>query len=203
MEDTMLTQLRPALILLVMLTVVTGLLYPLAITGVAQVTLPGAANGSLIENNGVVIGSDLIGQNFTGDRYFQPRPSATSAPDPNDSTKTVDAPYNAGNSSGSNLGPTSRKLIDRVKGDVDRLKAEGAETIPADAVTTSGSGLDPDISPAYAALQLARVARARGLPEAAVRNLLEQQTEGRLFGILGEPQINVLKLNLALDALRA
>lgn len=199
----MLTQLRPALILLAMLTVITGLLYPFLLTGVAQVALPSQANGSLVEKNGAVVGSELIGQDFTSERYFQPRPSATSAPDPNDSTKTVDAPYNAGNSSGSNLGPTSQKLVDRVKGDVNKLKAEGAKTIPADAVTTSASGLDPHISPANAALQVARVAKARGLPEAAVRNLVEQYMEGRLLGIFGEPRVSVLKLNLALDALRA
>ena len=196
----MLTQLRPALILLVMLTVVTGLLYPLAITGVAQVTLPGAANGSLIENNGVVIGSDLIGQNFTGDRSFQPRPSATSAPDPNDSTKTVDAPYNAANSGGSNLGPTSKALADRISGDVEKLKAENpAAAVPVDLVTTSGSGLDPDISPEGALFQVPRVAKARNLPEARVRDLVVQHTQGRMAGLLGEPRVNVLVLNLALD----
>jgi K+-transporting ATPase ATPase C chain len=199
----MLTQLRPAVVLLGLMIVLTGLLYPLVITGMAQIALSGPAGGSLIEKDGVVVGSALIGQQFAADRYFQPRPSATSAPDPADASKTVDAPYNAGNSGGSNLGPTSQKLADRVKGDVEKLKAEGAVTIPADAVTTSASGLDPHISPAYATLQIARVAKARGLPETAVRNLLERETEGRLFGILGEPRVNVLKLNLALDALRS
>jgi K+-transporting ATPase ATPase C chain len=198
----MFTHLRPALVLLVLMTALTGLAYPLAFTGMAQAVLSGPANGSLIERNGVVVGSSLIGQPFTSDRYFWPRPSATSAPDPKDSSKTVDAPYNAANSSGSNLGPTSQKLVDRVKGDVEPLKAAGATVVPADAVTTSASGLDPHISPAFAALQVARVAKARGLPEQQVAALLTQQTEGRLLGFLGEPRVNVLKLNLALDGLK-
>ena len=199
----MLTQLRPALVMLMLMVLVTGLLYPLVMTGVAQVAMSRPANGSLIEMNGVVVGSELIGQAFASDRYFQPRPSATTGADPNDSSKTVDAPYNAANSMGSNLGPTSQKLIERVKGDADRLKAGGAATAPADAVTTSGSGLDPHISPANAALQVARVAKARGLTETSVGNLVAQQTEARVFGLLGEPRVNVLKLNLALDALRS
>jgi K+-transporting ATPase ATPase C chain len=203
METPMLKNMRPALVMLMLMVVTTGLIYPLLITGLAQAVMSHPANGSLVVKDGVVIGSELIGQNFADDRYFQPRPSATSAVDPADSTKTVDAPYNAANSSGSNLGPTSQKLIDRVKADTDKLKAEdGVKTVPADAVTTSGSGLDPHVSPVNAALQVARVAKARGVPETAVRGLVERQTEGRLFGILGEPRVNVLKLNLALDALK-
>jgi potassium-transporting ATPase KdpC subunit len=199
---SMLTHLRPALVLVVLMTALTGLAYPFTVTGIAQVVASGPANGSLIEKNGAVIGSSLIGQAFTSDRYFQPRPSATSAPDPADSSKTVDAPYNAANSSGSNLGPTSQKLVDRVKADAETLKAVGAVTIPADAVTTSASGLDPHISPAFAALQVARVAKARGLQDGQLTALVAQQTEGRLMGVLGEPRVNVLKLNLALDALK-
>ncbi len=196
----MLTHLRPALVLLILFTVLTGLAYPLALTEFAALALPGQANGSLVMKGGVVVGSRLIGQNFTSDHYFHGRPSATSATDPNDASKTIDAPYNAANSSGSNLGPTSAKLIERVKGDVDALHKEGIEgPVPADAVTTSGSGLDPDISPAFAEDQVARVAKARNLPDAQVRSLVAKQTEGRLFGILGEPRVNVLALNLALD----
>ena len=198
----MLTHLRPALVLLVLMTALTGLAYPFAVTGIAQVVASGPANGSLIEKNGAVIGSSLIGQAFTSDRYFHPRPSATSAPDPADSSKTVDTPYNAANSSGSNLGPTSQKLVDRVKADAETLKTAGATTIPADAATTSASGLDPHISPAFAALQVARVAKARGMQEPQLAALVAQQIEGRLLGVLGEPRVNVLKLNLALDALR-
>ena len=185
----MLTHLRPALVLLALFVALTGIAYPLAITGVAQVALSRPANGSLIERNGVVVGSDIIGQPFTSERYFQPRPSATSAPDPKDSTKTVDAPYNAAGSGGSNLGPTSQKLVDRVKEDVGRLKKDvGAAALPADAVTTSASGLDPHISPAFAQLQIARVAKARGLPEQRVRALVEGQVEGRILGFVGEPR---------------
>jgi K+-transporting ATPase ATPase C chain len=199
----MIVHLRPALVLMALMIALTGLAYPLAVTGIAQLTLSGPANGSLIARNGSVVGSALIGQPFTSDRYFQPRPSATSAPDPQDSTKTVDAPYNAAGSGGSNLGPTSQKLVDRVKDDVDRLQAAGATSVPADAATASGSGLDPHVSPDTANLQIARVAQARGLPEQQVRALVARETEGRLFGILGEPRVNVLKLNLALDALRS
>lgn len=199
----MFTHLRPAVVLLGLMTLLTGMAYPLAFTGLAQVALSGPANGSLIKRDGAVVGSALIGQNFASERYFQPRPSATSAADPADSSKTVDAPYNAASSTGANLGPTSQKLVDRVKADVERLRGEGASTIPADAVTSSASGLDPHISPATAALQVARIAKARNLPEAAVRTLLAGQTEGAFLGVLGEPRVNVLKLNLALDALRS
>ena len=199
----MLQHLRPALVLLALFTILTGLAYPFALIGIAA-GLPGVANGSLVRNGDVVVGSRLIGQNFTKDEYFHGRPSATSATDPNDATKTIDAPYNADNSSGSNLGPTSAKLIDRVKGDVEALRKDGlAGPIPADAVTTSGSGLDPDISPAYAKAQVARVARARNLPEDQVASLVESKTAARLFSIIGEPRVNVLELNLALDGINA
>jgi K+-transporting ATPase ATPase C chain len=196
----MLQHLRPALVLLTLLTLVTGLAYPFALLGIAA-ALPGPANGSLVRKGDVIVGSSLIGQNFTKDSYFHSRPSATSATDPNDATKTIDAPYNADNSSGSNLGPTSAKLVDRVKGDIEALRKDDGLTgpVPADAVTTSGSGLDPDISPAYAKAQVARVAKARNVPEAQVAALVEANTAGRLFGILGEPRVNVLALNLALE----
>jgi K+-transporting ATPase ATPase C chain len=198
----MLAHFRPALVLLILFTALTGLGYPLAITSVATYALPRQAGGSLIEKNGAVIGSELIGQPFASDKYFQPRPSATSAADPNDSTKTVDAPYNASNSSGSNLGPTAKKLIDRVKADAEKFKTDyGVTTIPADAVTTSASGLDPHISVEFARLQAARVAKARSLSSAKVLDLVDKLEEGRLGGVLGEPRVNVLKLNLALDAL--
>ena len=196
----MLKQIRPALTLLIALTVMTGLIYPLAITGLAGVMFPDQANGSLIVRNGQVIGSALIGQNFTEDKYFHGRPSATTAPDPKDVSKTVPAPYNAANSGGSNLGPTSKALAERVKADVEKLKGENpSQPVPVDLVTTSGSGLDPDISPDAALFQVPRVARARGLPEDRVRALVVAQTEGRLMGWLGEPRVNVLRLNLALD----
>ncbi|MEQ1613583.1 MAG: potassium-transporting ATPase subunit KdpC [Hyphomicrobiaceae bacterium] len=197
----MLTHLRPAIVMVALFTLLTGVAYPLAVTAIAQLAMPHAANGSLIRNGGVVVGSGLIGQAFTSDRYFQGRPSATSGPDPKDATKTVDAPYNAGNSSGSNLGPTSKKLIDRVQADAAALrKASGAGNIPADAVTTSASGLDPHISPAFALLQVGRVATARGVPEARIREILNLHVEGPFVGVLGEPRINVLGLNRALDA---
>ncbi|MDB5641617.1 MAG: kdpC [Hyphomicrobiales bacterium] len=193
----MIQHLRPALALTALFTLLTGVAYPLAITGAAAVMAPGKAGGSLISRNGVVVGSALIGQNFEAPRYFHPRPSATSAPDPADASKTIDAPYNAGNSSGSNLGPLSQKLVDRVKGDVAALAQPGA--VPADAVTTSGSGLDPHISPATALMQAPRVARERNLPEERVRSLVAAHVETPLFGILGEPRVNVLLLNMALD----
>jgi K+-transporting ATPase ATPase C chain len=200
----MLQHLRPAIVLLVLLSALTGLVYPLAVTGIAQIALPYQANGSLIQKDGVVIGSTLIGQWFKSDRYFHPRPSATTDTDPNDSTKTIDAPYNAANSSGSNLGPTSQKLVDRVKGGVAAWRAfAGAGPVPADAVTTSASGLDPDVSPETALAQVAPVAKARGLPEDKVRALVEGAIDGRFLGLIGEPRVNVLQLNLALDGLKS
>jgi potassium-transporting ATPase KdpC subunit len=200
----MLQHLRPAIVLIVLLTALTGLVYPLAVTGVAQIAMPYQANGSLIERNGVVIGSALIGQWFKSDRYFHPRPSATTDSDPNDPTKTIDAPYNAANSSGSNLGPTSQKLVDRVKGGVEAWRAmAGPGPVPADAVTTSASGLDPDVSPQTALGQVASVAKARGLPEDQVRALVEGAIEGRFLGLIGEPRVNVLRLNFALDQLKS
>ncbi len=200
----MLKEIRPAIVFIVALTLITGLAYPLAMTGIAGVIFPTQAQGSLIEKDGKVVGSALIGQVFADDKYFHGRPSATNAPDPKDSTKTIDAPYNASNSMGSNLGPTSKALIDRVKGDIDKLKAENPNTpVPIDLVTTSGSGLDPDISPAAALFQVPRVAKARGLPEQRVQALVESQVEGRTFGLLGEPRVNVLKLNIALDGLKS
>jgi len=195
---------RPAIVMIIAMTVITGLIYPLMMTGIAQAVFPYQANGSLIEKDGKVIGSALIGQNFTSDKYFHGRPSATTDTDPNDATKTVPAPYNAANSSGSNLGPTSKALVDRVKEDAAKLAEENPNTpIPADLVTTSASGLDPDITPAAAFFQVPRVARARSLSEDKVRQLVEEQVTGRLLGIIGEPHVNVLKLNLALDALKA
>jgi K+-transporting ATPase ATPase C chain len=185
------------------MTVLTGLAYPLAMTGIAQVVFPSQAKGSLIEKDGKVIGSALLGQNFAKPEYFHGRPSATTDTDPNDSSKTVPAPYNAANSSGSNAGPTSKALIERVQADVATLKAENPNAaIPIELVTTSASGLDPDISPAAAMFQVPRVAKARGLDEAQLRQLVQAQTEIRTLGILGEPRVNVLKLNMALDALK-
>jgi K+-transporting ATPase ATPase C chain len=200
----MLKEIRPAIILLIALTLITGLAYPLAMTGIAGVIFPRQAQGSLIEKDGKVVGSELIGQVFADAKYFHGRPSATNTPDPKDATKTIDAPYNAVNSMGSNLGPTSKALVDRVKADVETLKKENpSAAVPVDLVTTSGSGLDPDISPASAFFQVPRVAKARSLPEARVRALVEAQAEGRTFGLLGEPRVNVLKLNLALDGLKS
>ena len=200
----MLREIRPAIMVLVALTLITGLVYPLAMTGIAQVIFPRQANGSLIEQSGKVIGSELIGQNFTSEKYFHGRPSATTAPDPKDPSKTVAAPYNAANSGGSNLGPSNKALVDRVKGDIATLQKENpGAAVPIDLVTTSASGLDPDISPEAAMFQVPRVAKARSLPEDRVRQLVDDNTEGRLFGLLGEPRVNVLELNLALDHLAA
>jgi K+-transporting ATPase ATPase C chain len=196
----MLKQIRPAIVMIVLLTIITGIIYPLAMTGIGQALFSGQANGSLIEKDGKVIGSSLIGQNFTGEKYFHGRPSATTDTDPNDATKTISAPYNADNSSGSNLGPTSKALLDRVKGDVDTLKVQNTAPIPVDMVTTSASGLDPDITPAAAAFQVPRVAKARGMTDDALKSIVAQVTEGRMLGVLGEAHVNVLKLNLALDA---
>jgi K+-transporting ATPase ATPase C chain len=198
----MLSQVRPAIVMLVLFSALTGLVYPLAITAIAQALIPNKANGSLIRIGDTVVGSALIGQNFAAEKYFHPRPSATSAPDPKDPAKTIDAPYNAANSSASNFGPTSQKLIDRVKADVDVKRQAGMSgPIPADAVTTSASGLDPHISPEYALAQASAVAKARGLPDAKVTALVKAHTEGRAFGLFGEPRVNVLLLNLALDGL--
>src|ERR1700679_1447285 len=200
----MVREIRPAIVVLLALTLITGLAYPLAMTGIAQAIFPSQAQGSLLERNGKVVGSALIGQEFNDDKYFHGRPSATTAPDPNDSTKTVPAPYNAANSGGSNLGPSNKALIDRVQGDIDALKKENPNApVPIDLVTTSASGLDPDISPDAALFQVPRVAKARNLPEDQVRQLVTDKTEGRLFGLLGEPRVNVLLLNLALDKLAA
>jgi K+-transporting ATPase ATPase C chain len=198
----MLRLIRPAIVVLVALTLITGLVYPLAMTGIAQVLFPHQAQGSLIERNGTVVGSELIGQVFESDKYFHGRPSATTAPDPNDATKTVPAPYNAANSGGSNLGPSNKALVDRVQGDMDRLKQENSSApVPADLVTTSASGLDPHISPEAALFQVPRIAKARNLLEDRVRQLVADHTEGRFLGLLGEPRVNVLLLNLALDQL--
>ncbi|HEV3490233.1 MAG TPA: K(+)-transporting ATPase subunit C [Reyranella sp.] len=200
----MLKEIRPAIVMMVCFTVLAGLIYPLAMTGIAQAVFPRQANGSLIEKDHKVIGSELIGQNFTEDKYFHGRPSATTDTDPKDPTKTVPAPYNAANSSGSNAGPTAKSLIERIQGDVDKLKAENPNTaVPVDLVTTSASGLDPDITPAAALFQVPRVAKARGLPEAKVRGLVAQYVEGRFLGVIGEPRVNVMRLNMALDALRS
>jgi K+-transporting ATPase ATPase C chain len=200
----MLRQIRPAIVVLVALTLITGLIYPLVMTGIAQALFPSQANGSMIERDGKVVGSALIGQVFESDKYFHGRPSATTAPDPKDPTKTVPAPYNAANSGGSNLGPSNKALIDRVKADMARLQKENpGAPVPADLVTTSASGLDPDISPEAALFQVPRVAKARNLPEERVRQLVEDKTESRFLGLLGEPRVNVLELNLALDRLSA
>ncbi len=196
----MLKEIRPAIVLVVALTVITGLVYPFVMTGIAGVIFPYQAQGSMIEQDGKVVGSALIGQEFTSDKYFHGRPSATVAPDPNNSSKTVPAPYNAANSGGSNLGPTNKALIERVQGDVEKLKQENPSAqVPTDLVTTSGSGLDPHISPAAALFQVPRVAKARNMPEDRVRQLLDEQVEGRTLGFLGDPRVNVLALNLALD----
>ena len=199
----MLKELRPALVLLVALTAVTGLAYPLAMTGLAGLLFPRQAQGSLIvDRDGRTVGSALIGQSFTEARYFHGRPSATTEPDPKDPTRTVPTPYAADSSGASNLGPTNRALIDRVKGDMDRLRAENPDgAVPADLVTTSASGLDPDISPEAAIVQVRRVAGARGVPADRVRDLVERHVDGRALGVFGEPRVNVLALNMALDTL--
>jgi K+-transporting ATPase ATPase C chain len=196
----MLREIRPAILVLLMLTLITGLVYPLAMTGAAGVLFPKQAQGSLIEKDGKVIGSALIGQEFKEDKYFHGRPSATVAPDPADSTKTVSAPYNAANSGGSNLGPTSKALADRIKEDVEKLKAENPNApVPVDLVTASGSGLDPDISPEAALFQVPRISKARNLSEDTIRQMIAMSTQGRALGLFGEPRVNVLALNLALD----
>ena len=200
----MLKEIRPAIVFIVALTIITGLIYPLAMTGIAGLVFPSQAQGSLIEKDGKVIGSALIGQNFTSDKYFHGRPSATNTPDPKDATKTIDAPYNAANSGGSNLGPTSKALAERVKGDLAKQRAENPNAaVPVDLVTTSGSGLDPDVSPDAAYFQVPRVAKARGLAETQVRQLVAAHVSGRTLGLLGEPRVNVLELNLALDRLKS
>lgn len=197
----MLKQMRPAFMMVAVMTIITGLAYPLAMTGAAQVIFPRQANGSLVTRQGKVVGSALIGQNFASDRYFHGRPSATTDTDPRDPSKTVAAPYNAANSSGSNLGPTSKALAARVQADAARLAAENPSApVPVDLVTTSASGLDPDITPAGALFQVPRVAKARRLSEDQLRQVVKRNTEGRFLGLIGEPHVNVLRLNLALDA---
>jgi K+-transporting ATPase ATPase C chain len=199
----MLKEIRPAIVFVIALTVITGLVYPLAMIGIAGVIFPYEAQGSLIEQDGRVVGSALIGQEFTSDKYFRGRPSATTTPDPKDPMKTVPAPYNAANSGGSNLGPTNQALVARVKEDVEKLKAENPSAqVPIDLVTTSGSGLDPDISLEAALFQVPRVAMARNVPKDRVRQLVTDHVEGRLI-VLGEPRVNVLALNLALDHVSA
>lgn len=199
----MLSQLRPALVLLILFTALTGLAYPLAISAVAQLAFSAKANGTLIERDGKIVGSELIGQNFVSDRYFHGRPSATVGPDPADATRMVDAPYNAANSAGSNLGPTSKKLLDRVNAAIEAEFAAGRiDIVAADAATTSASGLDPHISPQYALAQIGSVAKARGIDESRLRALIAAQAEQRLAGVIGEPRVNVLLLNIALDALK-
>ena len=196
----MLAQLRPALVLVVLFTALTGLALPLGFSALAGAVFPFQAGGSLIERDGKVVGSALIGQTFADNKYFQGRPSATTDTDPADSTKTVPAPYNAGNSGASNTGPTSKALVDRVTADVAKA---GATPVPGDMLTTSASGLDPHVSPAFAERQVERVATARGLPPGRVQALLAEHTEGRLAGIIGEPRVNVLQLNLALDTMKS
>jgi K+-transporting ATPase ATPase C chain len=196
----MLKEIRPAIVLMLGMTLITGLAYPLAITGIAGLAFPYQSSGSIVERDGKVIGSVLIGQDFTSDRYFRGRPSATTAADPNDASKTVPAPYNAANSAGSNLGPTNKALIERVQGDLEKLKQENpGVAVPIDLVTTTGSGLDPHISPQAALFQVPRVAKARNIPEDRLRQVVNERIEDRVLGIFGEPRVNVLELNLALD----
>jgi K+-transporting ATPase ATPase C chain len=198
----MLREIRPAVVFLVALTLITGVAYPFAVTGLAGLLFPWQAQGSLMERDGKVVGSALIGQPFASERYFRGRPSATVAPAADDPSKSVPAPYNAANSGGSNLGPTSKDLADRLKGDIDKLRQENpAAPVPVDLVTASGSGLDPHISPEAALFQVRRVARARNMPEDRLRQLVIENTSGPLAGLLGEPRVNVLELNLALDRL--
>src|SRR5579875_3333294 len=197
----MIKQIRPAVLMIAVMTVLTGLIYPLGITGIAQILVPHQANGSLIQKDGKAIGSELIGGNFTSDKYFHPRPSATTEPDPKDSTKTIPVPYAADNSSGSNLGPTAKALVDRVKDDIGKLQAENpGVAVPGDLVTTSASGLDPDISPQAAAFEAPRVAKARGMSLDQVNAIVAAHTTPRLLGVFGAPHVNVLELNMALDA---
>jgi len=197
----MLKQLRPALVMIVAFTVLTGLVYPLAMTGMAGLLFPRQAAGGLVMENGKVVGSELIGQYFASDRYFHGRPSATTGTEPADPSKSVPQPYNAANSGGSNLGPSNRALIARIKGDMEKLKAQNpGQPVPIDLVTTSGSGLDPDISPAGAYFQVPRVAKARGISEDELRKLVDRTIERPMFGVIGEPHVNVLALNMALDA---
>jgi K+-transporting ATPase ATPase C chain len=198
----MLKEIRPAIVMLLLLSAITGVVYPYAVTGAAHVLFPHQAEGSLVEKDGKVIGSSLIGQNFAGDQYFHGRPSATTDTDPADATKTVPSPYNADASTASNYGPTSQALMDRVKGDVATLKAGNDAPVPVDLATASGSGLDPDVTPAGALFQAERVAKARNLPVAQVKDLIASHVDGRTGGILGEPHVNVLELNLALDGLK-
>jgi K+-transporting ATPase ATPase C chain len=195
----MLKELRPAILMIVVSTIIFGLIYPLGMTGIAQLVFPWQANGSLITKNGQVIGSALIGQNFTSAKYFHGRLSVTTDTDAHG--KTIPAPYNAANSLASNLGPTSKALLDRIKGDVKTLKAQNNAPIPVDLVTSSASGLDPDITPAGAYFQIPRVAKARNLPEDRLRDLIDGHVEGRFLGLFGEPHVNVLELNMALDAM--
>ena len=198
----MLKQIRPALVIVVFLTLLTGLVYPLAMTGIASVLFPRQAEGSIVTVDGKVVGSSLIAQGFASDRYFHPRPSATTVTDPKDPTKTIPKAYAADSSGGSNLGPSSKALIDRIRGDADKLKAENpAAPVPQDLVTTSASGLDPDITPEAALFQVPRVAKARNLQADKLRDLVSSHTEGLTLGLFGEPRVNVLELNLALDAL--